>query len=287
MMFVNPLRRSYQRTFLIASASIVLACALVAMRASADAAPVGSLILSCAAENDIFVVLQANDVPCKRYESAAEAVGQAPRGAGVLLLADAFPDKTNSVDAAIFDAAKKKELRLYVEYPSMLPGIDLGKPTFLQCGPYHAIVERIVVSSDAFAPGLAKMRIMELKGCHYLPVDVKNPHLVAARVEGYDTAVYGLPETVHPLLFEHPDHNILVSTTKLSQPVRGRYAPTKAWPHVWKMILGWLQPGTTAPLVKWQATVRPMYQPGDALPADAQRMAARRGIEYYGSSPAG
>jgi len=261
-----------------------VACSLVLTTVTVHAEPTRPLILACASDNDLFVVLRANQVPCKRYASSAEAIKNAPRGAGVLLLADEFPKTTTPVDAAIFDAARKKKLRVYVEYPAMLPDMKLGKPTFLKVGYYNAIVERVVVSSDAFRPGLAKMRILEFKGCHYLPVSVKNPHLVVARVEGYDTAVYGLPGAAHPILFEHPQRDVLVSTTKLSQFVTGRCAPTEAWRHVWRMILGWLKPGGKAPLLKWQATVRPMYQPDDALPANAQRVATRRGIEYYGKS---
>ncbi len=276
--------RSIQYTIQTGWLLVVVVCSILLTSATVYAEPTRPLILACASDNDLFVVLQANQVRCKRYASSAEAIKNAPRGAGVLLLADGFPETTTPTDAATFDAARKKELRLYVEYPAMLPDIELGKPTFLKVGPYNAIVERLVVSSKAFEPGLAKMRILEFKGCHYLPVRVKNPHLVVARVEGYDTAVYGLPDAAHPILFEHPRGDVLVSTTKLSQFVTGRYAPTEAWPHVWRMILRWLEPGGEAPLLKWQATVRPMYRPADTLPADAQRVAARRGIEYYEKS---
>lgn len=72
--------------------------------------------------------------------------------------------------------------------------------------------------------------------CHYLPVESCDPHLALCRVEGYDIAVYGTPPESAPLLFEHPRGNLMVATTKLSQFVTGRYAPTEAWGPVWRMI---------------------------------------------------
>ena len=184
----------------------------------------------------------------------------------------------------IFQRAAAKKLRLYVEYPAMLPNVELGKAAYMKTGEYGAIVERTVVASDAFGPDLKKMRIMMINDCHYLPVEAKNPHLVLARVEGYDTAVYGLPKDVHPILFEHPRGDILVATTKLSQFVTGRYAPTEAWGPVWRMILGWLQPGQAAATLTWTPTVRPSFGKSEPLPPDAQDRAIRRGIEYYGKS---
>ena len=93
-----------------------------------------------------------------------------------------------------------------------------------------------------------------INDCHYLPVQAANPHLVLARVSGFDTARFGLPESdVQPILFEHPRGDILVATTKLSQFVTARYAPTDAWSPVWQMILGWLQPGEAVPELNMDA----------------------------------
>ena len=70
-------------------------------------------------------------------------------------------------------------------------------------------------------------------------------HLVSARVAGYDTAVYGLPEETWPLLFEYGKRgDLLIATTKLSQFVTARYAPSRGWAEVWKMILTWLAPSS-------------------------------------------
>ena len=49
-----------------------------------------------------------------------------PEGAGLLILADGYPEKTTAIEPDLFDAAARKKLRLYVEYPSALPGADGG-----------------------------------------------------------------------------------------------------------------------------------------------------------------
>lgn len=243
-----------------------------------------NLVFCCRADNDLYRVMIARATQYPRYDSAAEAIRKASERAGVLILAGGYPKETTPVDVTIFQQAAAKNLRLYVEYPAMLPNVELGKAAYLKTGEYGAIVERTVVASDAFGPDLKKMRIMMINDCHYLPVEAKSPHLVLARVEGYDTAVYGLPKDVHPILFEHPRGDILVATTKLSQFVMGRYAPTEAWGPVWRMILGWLQPGQAVPTLTWTPTVRPSFTKSESLPPDAQDRAIQRGVAYYGKS---
>ncbi|HOF41748.1 MAG TPA: hypothetical protein PLD73_16890, partial [Candidatus Hydrogenedentes bacterium] len=105
--------------------------------------------------------------------------------------------------------------------------------------------------------------------------------LVAARVAGFDTAVYGLPEETFPLLFEHPRGGLLVATTQLSRFITGRYAPQDAWQAVWRTVLGWLQPEAEAAALNWEPVVRPAYGRDAALPPDAERQAVRLGTEWF------
>ena len=52
---------------------------------------------------------------------------------------------------------------------------------------------------------------MLVSSCHYLPVEVPQAQslLVAAKVAGVDTAVFGLQDTpTAPLLFDHPRRDI-------------------------------------------------------------------------------
>lgn len=243
-----------------------------------------SLSLCCKQDNDFYVTLKENHIVCVRYNTPQEAINHAPEGSGLMILADNYPCNRTEVDAALFASAAGKKLRVYVEYPSMLPGMLLGNKAYVEIGRWGAVVERTVVSSDAFGPELPELSIMEMKDCHYVPVKAKNPDLVLARVEGYNSAVYGLPEKVHPLLFRHPGGNIMVATTKISQFKTGRYAPNDAWPHVLGMILKWTTGVSDLPLLKWDPSVRPMFPAAETLPRNARLNAIKRGVEYYGKS---
>ncbi len=86
------------------------------------------LVLACTADNDLFHVLAANEIACRRFDSPAQAVQAADSGDGVLILADRYPETTTAIDLAMFEQAAKKQLRLYVEYPAALPGVEVGQP---------------------------------------------------------------------------------------------------------------------------------------------------------------
>jgi len=241
---------------------------------SAVAAEKSVPVFSCATDNDLYRVLADCGLKCPRHDTPTAAVEAASEGAGVLLLADGYPAKTQQIAPQVFKIAARKKLRLYVEYPSALPGLDVGQPR-------DTIWERGVIVSDAFGPKLRPMRIVGIHDCHFVPVVAENPHIAIAKVAGFDTAVYGLPKKdVWPILFEHPSAKVLVATTKLSQFVTARYAPTDAWAPVWQMILGWVQPDLAVPQLHWTRVVRPSYGPREPLPADAERDAIRRGNEW-------
>ena len=201
------------------------------------------------------------------------------------MLADAYPKKTTALTPALFETARAKGIRLYVEYPSTLPDLKCGVPQTLRTGQWGNILDRTVVASDAFGDRLKKSRILMIHDCHYLPVEAHRPHLVVARVAGYDQALYGLPkENVHPILFEHPGGDVLVATTKLSQFVTARYAPLDAWEPVWRMILKWTQPSADLPALRWTPPLQPSYSRDAELPADVERQALQRGAEWYRKS---
>ena len=232
------------------------------------------LVLCCRADNDLYQVIGNCGVKRSRYDSPMVAVKSASEGVGVLLLADEYPDKPLVIDPAVFQLAAKKRLRLYVEYPKAIPGIELAASRGTRW-------ERGVIASDAFGSKLKKMRIVSIHDCHFIPTSVDKPHMVLAKVAGFDTAVYGLPEKeTWPILFEHPSRKVLVATTKLSQFVTARYAPTDAWGPVWRMILGWLRPDVEFPPLTWTPTVRPSHARDESFPADGELQAIRRGTEW-------
>jgi hypothetical protein len=236
----------------------------------------GTLYLSCEQGNDLYQVLKDNDIPCRRFDNPSQAVAQAPANAGVLILAQDYPLKATQIKASVLAEAAQKHLRLYIEFPGPIAGLRLGS---IQT----ASLARCVVTSDLFGETLTPMRILAIHGCHFVTAEHDAPHLVLARVAGYNTAVYGLPpKDVHPILFEHPSRDrLLISTTKLSGCVRGRYGPQAAWQHLWKVILQWLDPQFPIDALKWTASVRPMYSRTETLPENAIKRAVTQGVDWY------
>jgi hypothetical protein len=246
--------------------------------ASAGADGAAQFVFCCHPDNDLVQIAQQCAIRVQRFDSPLQAVRKAAEGSGVLILADDYPARTTDVGEAVFEHAARKGLRLYVEYPTRLPGIDVGASKALR-------LERVVVTSDAFGPGLPPMRIAMINDCHVVEVRADHPHLVMAKVAGVDEAVFGLKDTERfPLLFEHADGTILVSTTKLSHFVTGRYMPQDAWVAIWGTILAWLQPGRSVPDLRWTPPVRPSYSATEPMPADAELRALTRAANWHTTS---
>ncbi|MCX6927886.1 MAG: hypothetical protein NT154_32460 [Verrucomicrobia bacterium] len=273
-----------QRTGAVFGALVVL-LSLVQSPARAAQTDSPQLVVCGAATNDLVRVLTDSGIRFTRFEVPAQAVQEARSGAGVLILADQYPTHTLLIEPAVFKEAANKNLRLYVEYPASLPGLEVGKPRAHKKGLYGSNLDREVVTSDTFGTALRKGTIIMVQGCRYVPVASPDSHIVTAHVAGYNNAVFGLPEKdVWPILFEHPDGNLLVATTKLSHFVTGRYAPVDAWGPVWRMILRWLQPNQDFPEIKWTPTVGPSYSRAERLPADAELASFKRGVSWFGRS---
>jgi hypothetical protein len=264
------------------SLNLLSACFVLALAACSSSAGNAQervkFVLCCTPGNDLYTVMDESHIPCERYDDAHAAIDHANPSSGVLLLADGYRDAKTRLTADLLARAESKSLRLYVEYPSWLPGGETGQPR-------DAGVERAVVRSDFFGTDLPTLRILSVNGLRFLPADADSAHLVVARVAGFDSAVYGLPKQVHPLLFEHPaDSRLLVATAKLSGFVKGRYAPTEAWQTVWQGILRWLAPGANVPPLQWSPAVQPTYNRTEMLPPDAERIAFTRGVEWFRNS---
>lgn len=230
-------------------------------------------VFSCSPENDLFRILKELDIPCIRYDTPIEAIQEAHEGGGVLLLADNYPDQTQTIPQDIFVLAAKKCLKLYIEYPAMLPDAELEKPQ-------KAVLERGVITSGIFGVGLRPMEIVTINDCHFVPMEASTPYITLATVVGFNKAGYGLPKDVWPILFEHSNGKMLISTTKLSQFVTARYAPTDSWNAIWRMILDWVQPNIKIQGLKWTPVVYPSYTREEPLPSDIERQTIRRGLEW-------
>lgn len=232
----------------------------------------------CDERNDLYRVLLDHAIAVNRFDDATEALGHADAGEGILILADGYPNQTTRIPPTLWEDAVRKDLRLYVEYAASLEGLAI------EAAPRRAEHERVVVASDAFGQALGRLRILEVHDCHFVAMTSPQAHLVAARVAGFDHAVFGLPQTTYPILFEHGDGRVLVATTKLSHAVTGRYAPHDAWPLIWNWILRWVTRGYTLPQLQWTAVVRPSFTADQPLSEDHERHAIHRGIDWFSNA---
>lgn len=219
--------------------------------------------------------MTANGLKVVRWSTPGEAIEVADAGSAVMVLAETYPFKTTGIGTVDFVAAAAKGLRMYVEFPSNLPGYAETEKRKLG-------VERCVITSEVFGPSLPPMRILCVHDCHFvtMPPDMK-PHIVAARVAGYDTAVYGIADAEQfPILSQFADASVLVSATKLSQFVTARYAPQGAFKQIWRFILGFLRPDLNICL-DWEPAVHASYRSSQRLSPDAQRVAVVRGVDWH------
>lgn len=234
--------------------------------------------LSCSENNDLYRTLKENNIKCSRYDSPNEAINKAKEGTGVMVLADDYPHKTTLMTDALYKKAKKKGIKLYVEYPSHIPNIEAGEVNGTNW-------ERAVVSSDQFGSKLEKHRILAIHDCRFVTIEADNPDIVVGRVAGFDTAVYGLPNETSPILVELKQFegkgSIMISTTKLSQFITARYAPYDAWQAIWSHVLNWVSTDKKISPLQWEPEVRPSYTAEEELPNDIEKKALKRGIDWY------
>ncbi|MCK5738289.1 hypothetical protein KAH55_03875 [bacterium] len=233
------------------------------------------VILAGNEENDVKRILTEAGIEFAVCEDADTAVKLAQTGAAILIFADDYPNVPLSMDAKLLERAAKKNVRIFVEFPETIPGVQVAAPR-------HVTFERGVIASRGFTPRLEPMQIVMLQDCTFIPVNDLPSHMVLAKVAGYDNAVYGLTDTeVYPLLFTHPTENILIATTQFSRFIRARFAPADAWEAVWNMILGWLLPGEKIPDLTWTSVVRPAYLPNTTLAPEAENKAIVKGTEWF------
>ncbi|PWU08056.1 MAG: hypothetical protein C5B50_30285 [Verrucomicrobia bacterium] len=235
------------------------------------------LVFSCASTNDLYIALN-HAFP--RFTSPRDAIQKAVPGSAVLLLADNYPAKRLTLDPDLFAQARTKELRLFIEYPDSIPGLEFGSTR-------TADWERIIVSWGMYSPEFPRLRILSAHSCQFLPVTNAvpiSPDLVVARVAGYDRAIYGLPSTnVFPILFELPERHLIVATTKLSGFVTGRYSPISDWARLWERILARLAPECSVHL-DFNPVVAPACGPTTPLRGNFERHAFSEAAHWFAHS---
>ncbi|MFI4875201.1 MAG: discoidin domain-containing protein [Blastopirellula sp. JB062] len=235
------------------------------------------LVLVGSADADLSVALTENDVPIAIAATWEAALQQTKTGDTLVVLAEGYPQKTVDLSDEFFAAAAEKKLKVYLEYPGKIPGVEIGEPRDVQW-------ERVVVADPSFGDDLPDRSILSMNRCRYVPISAENPILVLARVAGFDTAVYGIPKEAAPLLFHLPAAEsrpeLWVATSKLSHFRTARYSPTQGWQAIWRSLIKRLAPHSDVRNFTWTPPVRPTYAADSPLPADVERTAMRRGAEW-------
>ena len=196
-----------------------------------------------------------------------QAIEHAAPGSCVLVLADGYPTTRTTMSDDVLKAAASQATSALHRISAVAARTDARRIA-------RGDVEAPVVATDAFAAEkLARLRILAVQGCQFIPVEAAKSDLVLARVAGYDTAIYGLPRAAMPLLFRDAQGD-WIATTKLSNFVTGRYAPSGEWLELWSHLLATLEPSGHAPRLAAEPSVRPAYPRDAALPKDVEAEAA-------------
>ncbi|PQO44247.1 hypothetical protein [Blastopirellula marina] len=239
------------------------------------------LVILGSEEADLCQALQAQQVPFAVAPSWQAAIDLAPSGGALAVLAEGYPETTTDLPDLFFQQAARKKLRVYLEYPGHIPDLKLEEPRDTRW-------ERVVAASSELSADLAKLRILSMNQCRFVPLKAEDPLLVLARVAGFDQAVYGIPDNASPLLVRLPASEqrpeLYVASSKMSAFITARYAPAGAWQAVWQGLLAKLLPDSPAIKLTWTPTVQPSYAKETPLPDDAEEQAFRRGAEWYRKS---
>ncbi len=230
------------------------------------------LIFCCSEDNDLYEAAINCGVSVLRFDRIETAISLARSENVVLALADTYPIPKLTINESMLETARQKDLKLYLEYPLSIPNMEFAEPRTAEW-------ERLVVTSDLFGPRLPPMTILTMHGCWFLPTEARDHHLVLARVAGYDKAVYGLPNQIHPILLSYSDFAI-VATSKLSQFRKGRYAPINSWKLVLQTLLRWLTNGDEIS-ISWNPTVNTAFSKDEGLPPDAENKAFGKSVEWF------
>ena len=225
-------------------------------------------------DNDLYVVLKKENIQLIRFDTPEAAVDKASEGSGVLIVSDAYPASPGNIKREVLEKAKRKRLRLYIEYHTITALSNTTDSIF------QSTLERGVITSNVFGDALKPMSIVSINDCHLIPVDEKNPLMVLGKVAGFDKAEYGINDIkTYPLLFQRDD--MLVATTKLSDFATGRYGPEQSWKQVWNYIISWAAGDNNFHFDHWLSYVDPTYAKNVKLPQNAVRTSIAKGAEWF------
>lgn len=221
-------------------------------------------------EDNLFVcLLKQQGIKPIMSNSMGEVEERAGEGDCVFVLADDYPNSFTSVLEEDYIWADSVGVRMFVEYPGVMPGGDISSI-------YKADCERGVVLGEEI--GLKPMSIVGINGCRVIDCSVSDPLMLLAKIAGYDTAVFGLEGVSNswPLLFE--SGNSLIAGTSFSNCVKGRYGPVDSW----EKIISYSISKTIGRNVNISLPVEvsPSYGKGEKLPRNAELESAHKAVQW-------
>ena len=269
-------------------------------------AHVGSLLFVARPGNDILTAVSAGEgaLPStKTFGTVTAALESAEAGDGLLIMAEdmlpvtpGVPQQNSSVvvTGEQWAAIRAKQLKCYLEFPRFAPpptGAEDAAPQPLPTA--QTLWERVAVSAPGgLGSGLPPLALLHphkhVDFVQLPPAMLATADLVIAKVAGFDTASFGLPppNATWPML-ARTSPTLMLAATQLSYCRRRRFAPSASWMAVVAHVLTFASGGT------WKAkTGMPLWTPAvttsfgrlEVLPADAERQALLRGVQFYRSS---
>lgn len=225
--------------------------------------------------NDLAQLLKKEGYTLKFYSSVNEALQKAPEKSSILLLSDLYPVEGTIISTNDENLIKTKSLRVLVEFPQKIGISENTKSDTLN-------LERIVVC-DSINSTLPSMSLLSFNRC-ILKVtsdSIANPILVAAKVAGFDKAVYGLKDTKTTPVLYYKNPNLLVSTTCISNFASSRYMPEHKTKALFEYIFKWLLNKDEVSFLSWTTYVNPSYTETESLPSNARYKSIMKGIEWF------
>ena len=240
-------------------------------------------LLPSLAEAKVFVVgdkdnlfaklLKGNKTDFQIVDTVDDALLHAKKSDGILLVATKYPDAKTPVSKSIYNKVVSDGLRLFVEYPEVLPDSKDGEALQI----HSAHLERAIVTLPDM--GIEPMSIVGINGCRLVKAQAEKPLMVLGKVAGYDKAIFGIDDVeTFPILYH--SENTLIATTSFSNCIKGRYAPVGEWSQILSYVLGWVLGDDDFTIKALPMEVRPAYSKEEKLPRHAKRDAVLSSADW-------
>lgn len=223
--------------------------------------------------NDLYMLLQSNGIEIIHCNNLKDAIPYIGNNTPLIITADLYPSERVQISKEQYDIITKSGARMYIEYPSIVPGYQLSQNTYI------GTLERGVISSDFFGKKLPPLSILGINDCHLIPINVNEPLITFAKVAGFNIAQFGLKDTkTWPLLFI--EKNTMVSTTSLSGFTKGRFGPIDSWRTVWQEITRWLLKDKIFSINEISIDPSPSFSKEEILPLNSYSKSIEKGAQW-------